>query len=78
MGVRVGIKVYPPSKIFGKLVNKNTIKHQKGVPSPQNFHNPHFQTVWIYVHCTTVGAAYLIALNGIINKFGLLDQTDPD
>jgi hypothetical protein len=38
-GVRGGIKVYPPSKIFAKLVNKNAIKHQKGVPSPQNFHN---------------------------------------
>ncbi len=34
-----GIKVYPPSKIFAKLVNKNAIKHQKGVPSPKNFHN---------------------------------------
>jgi hypothetical protein len=40
-GERVGIKVYPPSKIFAKLVNKNAIKHQKGVPSPQNFHNPY-------------------------------------
>jgi hypothetical protein len=36
-----GIKVYPPSKIFTKLVNKNGIKHQKGVPSPKNFHNPY-------------------------------------
>jgi hypothetical protein len=35
-----GIKVYPPSEIFGKLVNKNAIKHQKGVPSPKNFHYP--------------------------------------
>jgi hypothetical protein len=34
-----GIKVYHPSKIFSKLVNKNAIIHQKGVPSPQNFHN---------------------------------------
>jgi hypothetical protein len=36
--------VYPPSKIFGKLVNKNAIKvikHQNGVPSPKNFHNPY-------------------------------------
>jgi hypothetical protein len=38
--VRGGIKVYPPSKIFAKLVNKNAIKHQKVVPSPKNFHNP--------------------------------------
>jgi len=38
-GVRGGIKVYPHSKIFAKLVNKNAIKHQKGVPSPQNFYN---------------------------------------
>jgi hypothetical protein len=53
--------MYPPSKIFAKLVNKNAIKHQKGVPSPKNFHNPYipslakfgknlmdFQTVCIY------------------------------
>ncbi len=55
-----GLKVYPPSKFFAKLVNKNAIKHQKGVPSPKNFHNPYkvaktswtlpldFQTVCIY------------------------------
>ncbi len=30
--------MYPPSKIFSKPVNKNAIKHQKGVPSSQNFH----------------------------------------
>ncbi len=35
-----GIKVYPPSKIFKKLVNKNAIKHQKVVPSPKNFTTP--------------------------------------
>ncbi len=35
------IKVYPPSKFFAKLVNKNAIKvkHEKGVPSPKKFHN---------------------------------------
>ncbi len=32
--------MYPPSKIFAKLVNKNAIKHQKGIPSQKNFHNP--------------------------------------
>jgi hypothetical protein len=31
--------VYPPSKIFAKLVDKNAMKHQKGVPSPKNFYN---------------------------------------
>ena len=37
-GVRGGgIKVYPPSKIFAKLVNKNAIKHQKGAPSLPKF-----------------------------------------
>jgi hypothetical protein len=36
-----GIKLYPPSKIFAKIVIKNAIKHQKGVPSPKNFHNPY-------------------------------------
>jgi hypothetical protein len=35
------IKMYPASKILEKLINKNTIKHLIGVPSPQNFHNPH-------------------------------------
>jgi hypothetical protein len=37
----VGIKVYPPSETFAKLVNKNATKHQKGVPSSKNFHNPY-------------------------------------
>jgi hypothetical protein len=41
----VGIKVYPPFKIFAKLVYKNAIKHQKGVPSPQNFHNPYLPSL---------------------------------
>jgi hypothetical protein len=31
--------VYLPYKFFAKLVNKNAIKHQKGVLSPKNFHN---------------------------------------
>ncbi len=35
----MGMKVYPPYKIFAKLVVKNAIKHQKGVPSLENFHN---------------------------------------
>ncbi len=30
-----GIKVYPPSKIFAKLVDKNAIKHQKVYPPPK-------------------------------------------
>jgi hypothetical protein len=38
--------VYPPSKIFAKLVyNKNAIKHQKVAPSPQNFHNPYIPSL---------------------------------
>jgi hypothetical protein len=44
-GVRGGIKVYPPSKMFAKLVNKNAIKHQKGVPSPKYFHNPYIPSL---------------------------------
>jgi hypothetical protein len=40
-----GIKVYPPSKFFAKLVNKNVIKHQKGVPSPKNFHNSYIPSL---------------------------------
>ena len=35
-----GIKVDPPSKIFTKLANKNTIKPQKDVPYPKSFQNP--------------------------------------
>jgi hypothetical protein len=37
--------VYPPSEIFAKLVNKNAIKHQKGVPPPKNFHNPYIPSL---------------------------------
>ncbi len=37
-GVRGGINVY---KIFAQLVNKDAMKHQKGVPYPQNVHNPY-------------------------------------
>jgi hypothetical protein len=44
-GVRGGIKVYPPSNFFGKLVNKNAIKHQKGASSPKNFHNPYIPSL---------------------------------
>jgi hypothetical protein len=44
-GERGGIKVYPPSKFLAKLVNKNAIKHQKGVPSPKNFHNPYIPSL---------------------------------
>jgi hypothetical protein len=40
-----GMKVYPPFKFFAKLVNKNAIKHQKGVPSPKNFHNPYIPSL---------------------------------
>jgi hypothetical protein len=45
---RGGIKVYPPSKIFAKLVNKNAIKHQKDIPSPKNFHNPYIPSLLIF------------------------------
>jgi hypothetical protein len=45
MGHEGGIKVYPPSKIFAKLVNKNAIKHQKVVPSLQNFYNPYIPSL---------------------------------
>ncbi len=44
-GGEAGIKVYPPSKIFEKFVNKNAIKHQKGVPSPKNFYNPYIPSL---------------------------------
>jgi hypothetical protein len=38
-GIR-GIKVYPPSKFFAKLVNKNAIKHKKVYPPPKIFTTP--------------------------------------
>jgi hypothetical protein len=38
-GVR-GMKVYPPSKMFAKLVNKNAIKHLNGIHSPKKFSQP--------------------------------------
>jgi hypothetical protein len=40
-----GIKVYPSYKIFAKFVNKNAIKHQKGVSFPQIFHNPYIPSL---------------------------------
>ena len=40
-----GIKVYPPSEIIAKLVNKNAIKHQKGVPSQKIFYNPYIPSL---------------------------------
>jgi hypothetical protein len=58
--------VYPPLKIFAKLVNKNAIKPQKGVPSLKNFHNPlytlppkiwqkpHRPSPWIFQLCATM------------------------
>jgi hypothetical protein len=33
--------VDPPSKILTKLVNKNAMKPEKGLPYPPNFHNPY-------------------------------------
>ena len=39
-GGQGGIKVYPPSKIFAKLVYKNAIKHPKGVPTQKKFSTP--------------------------------------
>jgi hypothetical protein len=35
-----GIKVYPPSQMFVKLVNINAIKHQKVYPPPKIFITP--------------------------------------
>jgi hypothetical protein len=37
--------VHPPSKIFAKLVNKNAIKHQKGVISKKKFYNPYIASL---------------------------------
>jgi hypothetical protein len=63
-----GIKVYPPSKSFAKLVNKTAIKHRKGVPSPQNqkcsqhlytlppkiWQKPHGPSPWIFKPCASM------------------------
>jgi hypothetical protein len=35
-----GDKSGPSLQMFSKLVNKNSIKHQKVMPSPQSFYNP--------------------------------------
>jgi hypothetical protein len=43
-GVR-GDKSVPSLQNFAKLVNKNAIKHQKVVPSTQNFHNPYIPSL---------------------------------
>ncbi len=40
-----GDKSVPSLQNFCKLVNKNAIKHQKGVPSPKNFHNPYIPSL---------------------------------
>jgi hypothetical protein len=39
------IKVYPPSEIFAKFVNKYAIKRQKSVPSQKNFYNPYIPSL---------------------------------
>jgi len=65
-GVR-GIKVYPPSKFFAKLINKNAIKHQKSVPSPPKkcsqplytlhpkiWQKPHGPFPWIFKPCASM------------------------
>jgi hypothetical protein len=36
--------VDPPSEIFSKLVDKNALKHQKGVPAPKKFQTPNFSS----------------------------------
>jgi hypothetical protein len=40
-----GDKNVPPSKFFAKHLNKNAIKHQKGVTSPKNFYNPYMPSL---------------------------------
>jgi hypothetical protein len=67
-GVR-GIKVYPRSKIFAKLVNKNTIKPQKGVPHPKNFHNPLIPSL------PKFGANLMGPLSGFSNRMHLCVQS---
>jgi hypothetical protein len=70
-----GIKVYPPFKIFAKLVNKNAIKHQKGVPSPppkfsqplytlppNKPQKPHGPSPWIFKPCASLILMVLFGL----------------
>jgi hypothetical protein len=73
-----GIKVYPPSKIFAKLVNKNAIKHQKVVPFPQNFHNPYIPSLpkfgkklpdpppWIFKPCASMLLCYMCKVQNFL------------
>jgi hypothetical protein len=59
-----GIKVYPPSEMFAKLVNKNEIKHQKDVPSPKNFHNPYIPSLQKF------GKNFIDPPTGFSNRLG--------
>ena len=63
---REGIKVYPPFKMFAKLVNKNARKHQKRctihkkisqplftLPS-KKWQKPHGLSPWIFKPCASI------------------------
>jgi hypothetical protein len=65
-------------KIFAKLVNKNAIKHQKGVPSPKKcsqplytlppkiWQKPHGPSLKIFKPCATMALLNVIIHNVII------------
>jgi hypothetical protein len=48
--------VDPSSKIFTKLVNKNAIKPEKGVPYPHKFGRnlPSGPSLWIFKPCASM------------------------
>lgn len=43
--MRGRVNIIPPQVNFKTLVNRNAIKPEKGVPSPNNFHNPFIGTL---------------------------------
>jgi hypothetical protein len=75
--------VYPPSKIFARLVNKNAIKHQKVVPSPKNLQNPYIPSLPKFVKnlpdpppgfSNRLHLLTRLFVEIILNKLGLMRQ----
>jgi hypothetical protein len=69
--------VYPSSKMFAKLVNKNAIKHQKGVPSHKIFSQPLYTLppkIWQKPHGPSPLDFQTVCIYVICVKHGCLDR----
>jgi len=68
-----GIKGFPTSKFFVKLVNKNEIKHQKVVPYPPDFLQPLYiipPKIWQKPHVLNVPPSSLFMPHSVyISRF---------